>query len=75
MAIATRAKSFIASAVVQSVVNDIYSGRVVSISAATRSVVADNYKQRAVQIYDVRRAPWLDHYRYAAFFFLWEEEG
>ncbi|KAI0312291.1 hypothetical protein OF83DRAFT_1166026 [Amylostereum chailletii] len=63
MAIATRAKSFIATTVVQTVVNDIWSGRVVSISAATRSVIADNYKQRSVQIYDVREAPWLDHYR------------
>lgn len=63
MAIATKAKRFIATSVVQSVVNDIYSGKVVSHSAASRSLVADNYKNRGVSIYNIREAPLLDHYR------------
>jgi len=63
MAIATKAKRFIATSVVQSVVNDIYNGRVVSQSAGARSVIADNYKTQGVAIYDVRNAPVLDHYR------------
>ncbi|KAI0067204.1 hypothetical protein BV25DRAFT_1911871 [Artomyces pyxidatus] len=63
MAIATRAKRFISSPIVQAVVNDIYSGRVVYSTTANRSIVADNYKQRAVEIYDSRNASWLNHYR------------
>jgi hypothetical protein len=63
MAISTKAKKFIASSVVQSVVTAIYDGRVVSHSAGTRSVIADNYKTHGVTIYDVRNAPVLDHYR------------
>ena len=64
MAIATKAKRFIATSVVQSVVNDIYSGKIVSHSAGSRSLVADNYKNRGVSIYNIREAPLLDHYRY-----------
>ncbi|KAF9223526.1 hypothetical protein BS17DRAFT_802561 [Gyrodon lividus] len=63
MAIATRAKAFLASTIVQSVVDDMYTGRIVFTIAANRSMVADNYKQRAIEMYDVRRAPFLDHYR------------
>lgn len=63
MAIATKAKAFVSSPIVQSVVNDMYTGRVIFSITASRSVVADNYKQRAIDIYDVRRAPFLDHYR------------
>jgi len=64
MAIATRAKTFISSPVVQTIVNDIYSGRVVYSAAASRSLVADNYKERSIEIYDSRNAAWLNHYRY-----------
>ncbi|KAF8837769.1 hypothetical protein BDN67DRAFT_1071196 [Paxillus ammoniavirescens] len=63
MAIATKAKAFLASILVQSVVNDMYTGRIAFSIAASRSMVADNYKQRAIEMYDVRRAPFLDHYR------------
>ncbi|KAI6099821.1 hypothetical protein F5141DRAFT_1219143 [Pisolithus sp. B1] len=63
MAIATKAKAFVSSPIVQSVVNDMYTGRVIFSITAVRSVVADNYKQRAIEIYDFRRAPFLDHYR------------
>lgn len=63
MAIATKAKAFVSSPIVQSIVNDMYTGRVIFSITASRSVVADNYKQRAIDIYDVRRAPFLDHYR------------
>ncbi|KAI5981944.1 hypothetical protein EDD15DRAFT_2329796 [Pisolithus albus] len=63
MAIATKAKAFVSSPIVQSVVNDMYTGRIIFSITASRSVVADNYKQRAIEIYDVRRAPFLDHYR------------
>ncbi|KAI6103885.1 hypothetical protein EDD16DRAFT_1715085 [Pisolithus croceorrhizus] len=63
MAIATKAKAFVSSPIVQSVVNDMYTGRVVFSITAVRSVVADNYKQRAIEIYDLRKAPLLDHYR------------
>ncbi|KIJ66723.1 hypothetical protein HYDPIDRAFT_85148 [Hydnomerulius pinastri MD-312] len=63
MAIATKAKSFLASTIVQSVVNDMYTGRIAFTITANRSMVADNYKQRAIELYDVRRAPFLDHYR------------
>lgn len=64
MAIATQAKSFLASPVTQKVVNDIYSGRVVFSVAANRSILADNYKPRAIEIYDSRSSPFIDHYRY-----------
>lgn len=64
MAISSSAKRFIASPIVQSVVNDIYSGRVIYSSSANRSIVADNYKLRAIEIYNGRNAPWLNHYRY-----------
>ncbi|PPR00897.1 hypothetical protein CVT24_000382 [Panaeolus cyanescens] len=63
MAIATQAKSFLASPVAQQVVNDIYSGRVIFSVAASRSILADNYKPRAIEIYDTRNSPFLDHYR------------
>ena len=64
MAIATRARAFVSSPIVQTVVNDIYAGHVVYSVAANRSIVADNYKQRAIEIYDSRNASWLNHYRY-----------
>lgn len=64
MAIETKAKAFLSSAIVQSVVNDMYNGRIAFTIAANRSMVADNYKQRAIEIYDVRKAPFLDHYRF-----------
>lgn len=63
MAIATQAKAFLSSPIVQTVVNDVYTGRVIFSITAIKSVVADNYKQRAIEIYDVRKAPFLDHYR------------
>ncbi|KAH9989483.1 hypothetical protein BJV77DRAFT_1151491 [Russula vinacea] len=63
MAISSKAKRFVASPIVQSVVNDIYSGRVIYSPSANRSIVADNYKLRAIEIYDGRNAPWLNHYR------------
>ncbi|THH21422.1 hypothetical protein EW146_g156 [Bondarzewia mesenterica] len=63
MAIATRAKAFVSSPIVQTVVNDIYAGHVVYSIAANRSIVADNYKLRAIEIYDNRNASWFNHYR------------
>lgn len=63
MAIATEAKAFLASPVVQTIVNDIYAGRVVFSMSSNHSVLADNYKPRAIEIYDGRKAPFLDHYR------------
>lgn len=63
MAIATKAKSFLASTVVQTIVNEIYAGRIVFSTVSNRSLLADNYKPRAVEIYDGRKAPFLDHYR------------
>lgn len=63
MAIATRAKAFLASPAVQSVVNDIYSGRLVFSTASNRALLADNYKPRPVELHDPRKTPFLDHYR------------
>jgi hypothetical protein len=63
MAISSSAKRFVASPIVQSVVNDIYSGRVIYSSSANRSIVADDYKPRAIEIYNSRNAAWLNHYR------------
>ncbi|PCH42243.1 hypothetical protein WOLCODRAFT_137784 [Wolfiporia cocos MD-104 SS10] len=63
MAIATESKAFLSSPVVQTVVNDTYSGRVVFSMSSTHSVLADNYKPRAIEMYDYRKAPFLDHYR------------
>ncbi|KAH9856662.1 hypothetical protein C2E23DRAFT_772105 [Lenzites betulinus] len=63
MAIATESKAFLASPIVQSVVNDIYAGRMVFSMTSNRSVLADNYKPKSIEIYDVRNAPFLDHYR------------
>ncbi|EPQ52879.1 hypothetical protein GLOTRDRAFT_80104 [Gloeophyllum trabeum ATCC 11539] len=63
MAITTRAKVFLSSPVVQTVVDDIYSGRVIFSMTSNRSVLADNYKPRAIEIYDYTKTPFLDHYR------------
>ncbi|KAG2362718.1 hypothetical protein BDR07DRAFT_1450997 [Suillus spraguei] len=63
MAITTKAKTFLASAIVQSVVTDMYNGRIIISIAGNRSMVPDNYKQRAIMLYDPRTAPMLDHYR------------
>ncbi|KAL1940266.1 hypothetical protein VTO73DRAFT_9218 [Trametes versicolor] len=63
MAIATESKAFLASPLVQTVVNDIYAGRMVFSMMSNRSVLADNYKPKSIEIYDVRKAPFLDHYR------------
>ncbi|EJF64813.1 hypothetical protein BD309DRAFT_962257 [Dichomitus squalens] len=63
MAIASESKAFLASPLVQTVVNDIYSGRMVFTMTSKRSVLADNYKPRSIEVYDVRKAPFLDHYR------------
>ncbi|KAK7690562.1 hypothetical protein QCA50_005660 [Cerrena zonata] len=63
MAIATESKHFLSSPVVQTIVNDIYTGRVVFSMTSHRSVLADNYKPRFIEIYDVLKAPFLDHYR------------
>ncbi|KZP22753.1 hypothetical protein FIBSPDRAFT_890108 [Athelia psychrophila] len=63
MAVSTEAKAFLASPVVQSIVNDIYSGRVVFSTSGHRSMLADNYKPREIEIYDCTTAPFLNHYR------------
>ncbi|KAI0707123.1 hypothetical protein C8Q76DRAFT_748084 [Earliella scabrosa] len=63
MAIATESKAFLASPLVQSVMNEIYSGRMVFTMTSHRSVLADNYKPRSIEVYDVRKAPFIDHYR------------
>ncbi|OBZ72477.1 hypothetical protein A0H81_07646 [Grifola frondosa] len=63
MAIATESKAFLASLLVQTVVNDIYAGRVVFSMTSNRSVLADNYKPRAIEVYDFRKTPFLNHYR------------
>lgn len=63
MAIATESKHFLSSPLVQTIVDDIYYGRVVFSIASTHSVLADNYKPKPIEVYNVRRAPFLDHYR------------
>ncbi|OCH84728.1 hypothetical protein OBBRIDRAFT_741085 [Obba rivulosa] len=63
LAIATESKAFISTPAVQTVVNDIYAGRVVFSMSSNRSVLADNYKPRPIEIYDFRQAPFLNHYR------------
>lgn len=63
MAIATESKHFLSSPVVQTIINDVYAGRVVFSMTSHRSVLADNYKPRFTEIYDVLKAPFLDHYR------------
>ena len=63
MAVQTEAKTFLSSHIVQSIINDIYTGRIVFSSTGSRSVLADNYKPRAIEIYDVSKAPLLNHYR------------
>ncbi|KAI0077860.1 hypothetical protein K474DRAFT_1661071 [Panus rudis PR-1116 ss-1] len=63
LAIATESKHFLSAPVVQTVINDIYSGRVVFSMTSNRSVLADNYKPRSIEVYNVHKAPFLDHYR------------
>ncbi|TDL25527.1 receptor-activated Ca2+-permeable cation channel [Rickenella mellea] len=63
IAIATKSKFFLSSTLVQTVVNNIYSGRIVFSTQSKRSLLADNYKPRAIEVYDTRTAPFLDHYR------------
>ncbi|KAG8819153.1 hypothetical protein FRC17_010586 [Serendipita sp. 399] len=57
IAIATESKHFLATPLAQTVINDIYTGRVVYSVASHRSLLADNYKQRQIEIYDPRHAP------------------
>ena len=47
----------------QTVVDDIYCGRVVFSLMSNHSVLADNYKPKPIEVYNVHRAPFLDHYR------------
>jgi hypothetical protein len=63
VAIANKAKAFLASPLVQTVVTDIYNGNVVLHVASNRSVLADNYKARGIEVYEPRKAPFLNHYR------------
>lgn len=63
MAISTESKHFTSSPLVQTLVNDIYRGRVVFSMTSNHSVLVDNYKPRATDIYNVHNAPFLDHYR------------
>lgn len=63
MAICTSSKAFLATPVVQKLVNDIYSGNVVFSLPSTRSILADNYNPCPIQMYDVNKAPFLNHYR------------
>jgi len=64
IAIATSSKRFLSTPLVQTIISDIYSGRLVLSIASTHSLLADNYKIRAIEVYDVSKAPFLDHYRY-----------
>ena len=70
MAVSTNAKAFLACPVTQTVVNDIYSGRVVFSVAGNHSILADNYKPRAIELYNPHNAPFLNHYRWLLFFTL-----
>ncbi|KAI0687685.1 hypothetical protein BC835DRAFT_1408332 [Cytidiella melzeri] len=63
MAIATESKHFLSSPLVQTIVNDIYRGRVVFSMTSNRSVLADNYKPKPIEVYNVHHSPFLDHYR------------
>ncbi len=63
MAIETKAKVFLSSPIVQTIVNDIYSGRIIYSPVSNRSLLSDNYKPRAIEVYDGRKASFLDHYR------------
>ncbi|KAJ3573131.1 hypothetical protein NP233_g2623 [Leucocoprinus birnbaumii] len=63
MAISTKSKAFLATPVIQDVVNDIYSGNVMFSLVSSRSILADNYKPRPIEIYEVRQASFLNHYR------------
>lgn len=64
MAIMTESKHFLASALVQEVINEIWSGRVLFSTASNHSLLADNYKARPIAAHhDPKGAPFLDHYR------------
>lgn len=64
MAIMTDSKHFLASPLVQEVINEIWSGRVLFSTVSSHSLLADNYKARAIATYhDPKGAPFLDHYR------------
>ncbi|KAG8997457.1 hypothetical protein FRB90_012495 [Tulasnella sp. 427] len=64
MAIMTESKYFLASPLVQEVINEIWSGRVLFSSSSNHSLLADNYKTRPIATYhDPKGAPFLDHYR------------
>jgi hypothetical protein len=67
IAIATTSKKFLATPLVQTIISDIYSGKLVLRLASTHSLLADNYKLRAIELYDVSKAPILDHYRFVPF--------
>lgn len=68
LAIATEAKEFLATSVVQTVVNDIYAGRIVYTTPSRTSSPAlyDNYTPHPLKLYNVRSAPFLDRHRYVS---------
>lgn len=60
----TESKHFLASPLVQEVINEIWSGRVLFSASSNHSLLADDYKSRPLATYhDPKGSPFLDHYR------------
>lgn len=63
LAVVSEAKNFLATPIVQRIVDMIYNGQVEYLPKSRHSLIADSYKLRGAQMYDVRNRPFLDHYR------------
>ncbi|KAG8906384.1 hypothetical protein FRB99_006979 [Tulasnella sp. 403] len=64
VSIMTESKHFLSSPLVQEVINEIWSGRVMFSATSSHSLLADNYKSRPIATYhNPKTSPFLDHYR------------
>jgi hypothetical protein len=61
MAILSEAKQFIATPIIQRVVNELYWGRITYLPPSHYSLLHDNYKLRGAELYSSRNRPLLDH--------------
>ncbi|CAE6367254.1 unnamed protein product [Rhizoctonia solani] len=63
MAVVGSAKRFIKSSACQTVIDDIYWGRIVYQASSDHSILADTYKLKPIHFYNPHRSPLLNHYR------------
>lgn len=63
LAIQCEAKTFLATPVMQEIIDMIYDGKITYLPPARVSVIEDSFKLFSAERYDARSRPLLDHYR------------